>query len=317
MKLFLGISLFFVIETHARVSDNFDNCLNFFYKNQIPSGFQGIAKSDLFDRNNFPDGIKLEELASPAYICQTFENIPRFASLYDRGRRMPLYSAYMMGMKPIESEKECSRCHFFKLEPQLAYREVTENMLPVLDAKQQLNNYNRGKKISEQKEQNRPSYLLSKSQAIDDDFKTTDYDRGHLSPCGHQTASADIYKATFTLTNVVPMVSELNKNIWSQYEVEMIEMSEKCPKMYVITGIVPGNVPIKEGGLPAPDYVWNAYCCVDNNGKPIMSGAALAENIKKGTFQKNLKINDFQNMLKAYLDVSHNIELFEGGCSPP
>ncbi|KAG8574283.1 hypothetical protein GDO81_009126 [Engystomops pustulosus] len=316
MKLLLSVSLVLatLAYTHASVYDNFNNCLKYFYKNQIPSGFQGIALPDLFDRNNFPDGMNQNDLGSPAYICQTYENTVRFATLYDRGRLMPLYSAYIIDVKPKDVPSECYRPKNFQYEPQLVYRGVDGNMMR--DAVTELKNYNTQRGIDQKKEKNRPPYLLKTSQSGDNDYTDKDYDRGHLNPCGHHSAGQDRYKATFTFTNVVPMIKELNNNIWSQYEVEMTEMSVNCKDMYVIVGIVPGNIRVQGSRLIAPGYVWNAYCCVDNNDKPITSGAALAENIKRSQLQKFPNIDDFQAKLKNLLGVSQDIELFQNNCKP-
>ncbi|KAM4035719.1 endonuclease domain-containing 1 protein-like [Anomaloglossus baeobatrachus] len=317
MKLLLIISLILAVAigTQARVNNDFNNCPEYFYRAHVPSGFQGIAKSDLFDRKKLPDGINVNDLSSPAYICQTFDGSNRFATLYDRGRRMPLYSAYIMDVKASESEKNCKRVNTFRVEPQLAYRGVTENMELVTDAKSGLQKYNWDKKIGERKEENRPMYLLRTSQALDYDYGNTTYDRGHLNPCGHHTVSRDEYKATFTLTNAVPMLPEINQ-VWSVYENEMINMlTDQKEEIYVITGIVPGNVPIKEGGLSAPTHVWNAYCHVDKNGKPKGVGAALVQNTMGSKIGKFNNIGDFQKKLQDLLGVI-NIELFSNGCKP-
>ncbi|XP_056425134.1 endonuclease domain-containing 1 protein-like isoform X2 [Hyla sarda] len=314
MKLLLIISLFFgaLIGAHAEVSNNFDNCKNYFYKQQIPRGFEGIAKADLFDRNDLPDGIIVNDLGSPAYICQTFDSTSWFATLYDRGRLMPLYSAYIL--ESGKSSEICKRHDAFSLEPQLVYRGVDKNMKFIDEAKRQLKAYNKEHNIEEQKPKNRPIFLLQTSQAIDEDYtkvREVGYGRGHINPCGHQTAHKEGYKATFTLTNVVPIVNELNNNYWSKYEKEMINMAEQCTRMYVITGIVPGNVPIGESRLTSPTHVWNAYCCVDNNDKPMKSGAALADN-KNDSKVEPYNILDFQSKLQSLLNV--NIELFKDGC---
>ncbi|KAM3924078.1 endonuclease domain-containing 1 protein-like [Leptodactylus fuscus] len=316
MKLLLSISLFLatVNDIQALVDDDFSNCLKYFYKNHVPTGFEDIAQPDRFDRNNFPDGMNRKDLNSPAYICQMFEGTSWYATLYDRGRLMPLYSAYIMDVNHGETPKECSRPQGFKLEPQLVYRGVSGDM--TRDAFTVLKNYNKEKGIDQTKEKNRPPYLLKRSQAGDNDYPTGDYDKGHLSPCGHHSAVQDEYKATFTFTNVAPMIKELNNNIWSQYEIEMIKMSAQCKQMYVITGVVPGNVRVPRSRLIAPAYMWNAYCCIDNNDKPFFSGAAVAENIKHSQLRKFQNVGDFQSELKRLLGVSDDIVLFHNNCSP-
>ncbi|XP_069822670.1 endonuclease domain-containing 1 protein-like [Dendropsophus ebraccatus] len=319
MKLLLSISLFLaaLIHIHAEVRNNFDNCKKYFYKENVPNGFQGIAKKHLFNPNDLPDGITdPNHLASPAYICQTYDGTSWFATLYDRGRRMPLYSAYTIYAVKDKDPSECKRPGAFQLEPQLVYREVDKNMKLTKDAKIVLGKYNKDKGIDQSKPKNQVPNLLKTSQAIDDDYVNTGYQRGHLSPCGHQTLSTEGHKATFTLTNVVPMEPNLNNKIWSQYEDEMIALTDKlkCTDTHVIAGIVPGNVPIKKDGLTVPTHIWNAYCCVDNNKKPIKSGAALVENVAGKQIQKFDNVVEFQKELQRLLGVIHDIKLFDGGC---
>lgn len=70
----------------GELSNNFSQCLNFFYNSTPPQG-----------------------LSRPEYqpICQLYQNRYRFATLYDRQRRAPLYSAYQLkladGTRPRES----------------------------------------------------------------------------------------------------------------------------------------------------------------------------------------------------------------------
>ncbi|KAG8574278.1 hypothetical protein GDO81_009121 [Engystomops pustulosus] len=318
MALLLSVSLVLaaLAYTQAWVYNNFDNCLNFFYKNQVPSGFQGVALPDLFDKDdkNLPDLIKRSDLGSPAYICQTYNNIVRFATLYDRGRLMPLYSAYIMEVKPENVPSLCSRPKNFQSEPQLAYRALKKGDMTA-DASKVLSDYNDQKKIdqTDRMKKNQAKYLLKTSQSGKSDYeKIQDYDKGHLNPCGHHSAHQDKLTATFTYTNVVPMIKEMNNKIWSQYEVKMIDISRSCDNMYVIVGIVPGNVRVQGSRLYPPAYVWNAYCCVKGGG-PFQSGAALAENVKKSQIQ-TFTIEEFQKKLEKLLDVYHTIELFENNC---
>ncbi|KAM5170025.1 endonuclease domain-containing 1 protein-like [Mantella aurantiaca] len=316
-------------KAEGRVDDDFTKCSQAFYRQRIPLGFEGIAKPH--DFKEIPDGINIEtDLASPAYICQTLGGISYYATLYDRGRRIPLYSAYILDRKNTNQETDCKRTGAFKLEPQLIYRGVTENMQLVTDVRRTIKNYNSQNNILQKYPKNQPNFLMETSQAVDSDYtesKTPNggqenryrYNRGHLNPCGHHSEKNN-YLSTYTLTNVVPMVSDLNSHAWCVYEKEMITISAGCSKMYVVTGSVPGNYDLKNR-VTIPSYVWNAYCCVDNNGKPLKSGGAIAANEKALTIDNKytvdkMKLSDLQVKLKDYLKVSKNIEIFVCGCNP-
>ncbi|OCT90239.1 endonuclease domain-containing 1 protein [Xenopus laevis] len=316
MKMMLSLCWLFIAIVHKvepLLSDNFSNCKDPFYKGQLPQGFNHIALPHHFNASDLPDGIKENELTSPAYICQQYGNNVHFASLYDRGRRIPLYSAYILD-KRSTSKSANNRPGFFNVEPQLVYRGVEGTMLRELDTVKKISKYNKEHGISEKKVKNRSSYLISTSQAIDDDYKGSGYERGHVNPNGHHAGDKEQH-ATFTLTNVVPMTTKLNTDIWNKYEIKMIGYADGCTTMYVVTGIVPGNNWIKRmntDSVNIPSYVWNAYCCVDNNGKPIKSGAGLRENDNLNTTVNEIGITDLQVQLKNSLG---NIEIFQNNCA--
>ncbi|KAM4747503.1 endonuclease domain-containing 1 protein-like [Rhinophrynus dorsalis] len=297
MKMILSFCWIFLTTvqlTRALLSNNFNGCIDYFYKKQLPVGIQSIAKTHEFDPKNLPNGIKLEDLSSPAYLCQMHEGKSYFASLYDRGRRIPLYSAYILERGPAD-QPEIKRLGAFKIEPQLVYKQLGGNMVLEANAKVLVGRYNKDNGIEMKSEKNRVAYLLGKSQALDYDYNNKGYERGHLNPFGHHTQKA-AGEATFTLTNVVPMKSNLN-TLWSQYENSMVQDANQCTKMYVVTGIVPSNKGINNNRVTIPSHVWNAYCCVDNNDKPLKSGAALKENADsniKDDSVTQITINDLQ-----------------------
>ncbi|XP_068128375.1 endonuclease domain-containing 1 protein-like [Hyperolius riggenbachi] len=335
MKRFLSILwllLATVYEAEGRVAKDFSSCSQFFFNNQKPAGFESIAQPHDFKK--IPDGIKrIADLSSPAYICQMSGGNSYFATLYDRGRRVPLYSAYILDRISGVVQPDCKRINQFKLEPQLAYRELSADMKPVADARTEIKNYNKKNGISEREEnkQNQPNNLLAASQAMDSDYDNSGYTRGHLNPCGHHGAK-DNYVSTYTLTNMVPTLEELNNAAWGPYEIEMINIGKeaKCSQMYVVTGIVPGNNKIgklnnkQEPRVTIPSYVWNAYCCVNKNGAPIKSGAGIAPNdkslinsndksSKKDEFSVDkMEIGELQDKLKKLLNVE--IVIFSNNC---
>ncbi|GLD47995.1 endonuclease domain-containing 1 protein-like protein [Lates japonicus] len=62
-----------------------------------------------------------------------------------------------------------------------------------------------------------PSNNLKESQAVDEDYKDSEYTRGHLAPSSHQGTEED-RKATFTLTNIVPQMEGSNGITWKDLE---------------------------------------------------------------------------------------------------
>ncbi|KAG7233878.1 hypothetical protein INR49_006475, partial [Caranx melampygus] len=74
--------------------------------------------------------------------------------------------------------------------------------------------------------------------------------------------------ATFTLTNVVPQNAKLNEVPWNNYEEKLKNTFKGCKTAHVVANTNRINI---------PDYLWHAYCCVDNKGK-FKTGAAAVRN---------------------------------------
>ncbi|XP_017948005.1 endonuclease domain-containing 1 protein [Xenopus tropicalis] len=315
MKMMLSLAWLLIAIAHKAeplISANFKACKKFFYRGQLPAGFASIALPHRFNPSDLPDGIKAKELTSPAYICQKYGNRVYFASLYDRGRRVPLYSAYILDRRPT-SKPINKRQTFFNIEPQLIYRQLDGTMLPERNTSNNIKTFNTKHNISPREQKNQPSSLINTSQAVDADYRNSGYDRGHVNPRGHHVTD-DEQKGTFTLTNVVPMAKKLNNEFWSQYENDMIGSAKGCKTMYVVTGIVPSKEWIKGDRVNIPKYMWNAYCCVGKDDKPIKSGAGLRKNDDSDKPVEKMQINELQKRLKKLL-VKENISIFQNNCS--
>nr|XP_015220965.1 PREDICTED: endonuclease domain-containing 1 protein-like [Lepisosteus oculatus] len=167
--LFL-LSAFLAQQTvRGTVVDSFKNsdCRKFFYENEEPAGFNS---------QNY------------ARVCQTFRNRIYFASLYDKTRRIPLYSASLYNYKdPNDTPSETTEKNW-KYEPQLVNPTKGENM---------------GKITEDVK--NDPK--VRDSQPVEIDYKMMYYNmyytRGHLVPNSFM-ASPSGKSATFTVSNAPP-----------------------------------------------------------------------------------------------------------------
>ncbi|XP_008627106.1 PREDICTED: endonuclease domain-containing 1 protein isoform X3 [Corvus brachyrhynchos] len=238
-------------------------------------------------RNTTPDnGL---EPANPAWICQRYNSSYHFASLYDKTLRIPVYSAYIYQPGPGNRSKS----QF--VEPQLIKPTYPRDMKTEKFLRKQY-------KISPQQ--------IGQSQAITQDYKKLQgLDRGHLSPSGHQSGN-NSKLATFTLTNIVPQNSSLNRGAWKDYENQtMAQRTQGCKTTYVITGAVPGNTSIANNRVNKPSHIWSAACCQTNTN--MKTWAVIAENNK----------NQVQNLTLAQLEASlsqlcgrKNVSLFHSAC---
>uniref|UniRef100_A0A669C4Y0 Uncharacterized protein n=1 Tax=Oreochromis niloticus TaxID=8128 RepID=A0A669C4Y0_ORENI len=199
---------------YGEITTDFEPCITFFYAETIPQGISG-------------DGYQA--------LCQRYENQYHFATLYDRNRRIPLFSAYILSPGGGPSCRP-----------------------PLPETGVWLGRY-----------QKHPDQNVKNSQAVSEDYKHSGYTRGHLAPSGHQQTEEN-KEATFTLTNIVPQMENFNKGPWNNLENEMAERFKVCTsKMYVITGVIPyeNNEPKINDRVTVPEYFWTASCCPTKNTK--------------------------------------------------
>ncbi|CAM5097712.1 unnamed protein product [Natator depressus] len=80
-----------------------------------------------------------------------------------------------------------------------------------------------GKLLQDLKEKEK----LKEKQAINEDYDSTHYDRGHLNPNSCQCGQGQI--ATFTLTNAVPMDPCFNRVNWYELERNLkMQLTKSC-----------------------------------------------------------------------------------------
>ncbi|XP_057878234.1 endonuclease domain-containing 1 protein-like [Melospiza georgiana] len=221
----------------SEVVDSFDSCPQFFYA--------AIPPNDALNPN------------SPAWICQHFNHSYHYATLYDKEKRIPVYSAYKY--EPGSG----TRRDFWFVEPQLINPGYSKDMATETYIE---NNYH----ITLQQ--------IGQNQAVTQDYQNLQgLDRGQLCPFDHQ--SGDNSKmATFTLTNIVPQNSILHGGAWKEYEYKtMGQNTQGCKTTYVITGAVPGNTYISNNRVNLPSHIWSAACCLGAE-EPTKAWGAIAEN---------------------------------------
>ncbi|NXW58965.1 ENDD1 protein, partial [Eurystomus gularis] len=230
------------------------------------------------------------EPENPAWICQCYKNRYYFATLYDRNRRIPVYSAYLYQPGPGKRPKT------WLVEPQLmgpTYPKTMERERTLL------NHF--GVSLEQLKE----------SQAILQDYKNlTGLNRGHLNPSSHHHDPSS-RTATFTLTNIVPQNEKLNGGAWNNYEQQtMIRRTQGCNNTYVVVGTVPGNNYIANGRVNKPSHIWSSACCeVDTNHRKAW--AVIAENDKNEV--QLLTLGQLEDML-TQLYGRDQVSLFDSGC---
>eukprot|EP00111_Clytia_hemisphaerica_P007567 TCONS_00021991-protein len=129
--------------------------------------------------------------------------------------------------------------------------------------------------------------FVANSQATDDDYEGSLWDKGHLNPNNFQNGAGRT--ATFTLTNAVPQDSCLNRNYWKEAEDEAKKLLfQHCTdgKAYFITGAVPDDDKAiyvdNKPKISIPKYMYSAACCDHNTEKWNSFSFAFAAENKAG-----------------------------------
>lgn len=124
------------------------------------------------------------------------------------------------------------------------------------------------------------------------DFKdvASIYDRGHLTPAGDIPLSSNIKESdeamhdTFTLANMTPQVSEMNRGVWAKgVEIPTRKYVARVPnnKVFIYTG-VSGEIGKLKNGTVIPKFMWKlVYDQTDNR-----AWAYWMENSKDVSFAK-------------------------------
>jgi len=120
------------------------------------------------------------------------------------------------------------------------------------------------------------------------DYRSSGYDRGHMTPSGDMP-DAQAQQQSFSLANIVPQIGVLNRGIWERIESAVRDLAVREGELYVVTG------PAFEGsqinaigpnGVLVPTSTWKAvydpqvhgtaaYMC-HNTLKPTCSVISVA-----------------------------------------
>ncbi|KAM7421671.1 hypothetical protein PAMA_015694 [Pampus argenteus] len=270
MKLLVLVFLLLALSdlATAEVVQSFTGtCNNFFVMGIPPSRLQGT------------------------HICQikTQAASYQFATLYDKSRRIPIYSAYR-----FRGRATCQRKSTWDIEPQLD----DQNGIRFMASEATVSITKRGV-----------------YQALNNDYINTDYHKGHLVPVQHQQTQS-CADATFTLTNAAPQYKTFNQGQWKAAERRTaVTLTRDCLNhgfnAYIITGVVPGNTQIHLR-VNVPAYFWSAYCCVDNNNIPQSSNAYYGNN-DSTNIVTTISVANLDNKLGTDYQ-SPGFELFPNHC---
>ncbi|XP_051754640.1 endonuclease domain-containing 1 protein [Ctenopharyngodon idella] len=267
-----------VVEDFSRV----ERCKDFLYMGTPPRGYLSTSLKK---------------------ICQRFVDEPRFITLYNPQKHIPIYSAYIF--KKSDGEKRVDIPWMF--EPQLATDKGSSNMEPFPQSSLMHKNF-------------------EDTQAVLEDYAdVVQYERGQLNPDEHQADPQD-KAATYTLTNVVPLIREFSFGPWStQVEVTRKRLNNYCHgKAYLITGVTTSGNMIRRDNqdrVAIPEFVWTAYCCTDYDHNapyserykfPAFGAYGLNDRVNNHIVE--VPIKNLEKFLKGKMEVDKNFQIFYNDC---
>lgn len=168
--------------------------------------------------------------------------------------------------------------------------------------------------------------LIEDSQAVLEDYTdAVEYGRGPLNPDLHQ-AQPDDKSSTYTLTNVVPSITDFLDTSWNPYmDIVRRRLNNFCyGKSFMVTGVTVSGATIQQHNrdrIAIPKHLWLAYCCprFDRNSPyevrfmfPSYGGYALNEQTGHSVMEVPLKT--LESFLKRQTDVDSDLALFYKGC---
>jgi endonuclease G len=101
--------------------------------------------------------------------------------------------------------------------------------------------------------------LVKTKSAIPDDYKKTNFDRGHLCPAGDMAWNEVTMSESFFMSNMSPQEPKFNRGIWKKLEGEVREWAKKNEEIYIVTAGVLTNIrpeTIGENKVSIPNFYY-------------------------------------------------------------
>ncbi len=107
------------------------------------------------------------------------------------------------------------------------------------------------------------------------DYKSSGYDRGHLSPAADNNLSEKANEESFLMSNISPQLPNFNRRIWRRIEGWVRNLATKHKSVYVVTGPVFINNlgAIGKNNVTIPGYYYKVL--LRKNNSKIRSIALL------------------------------------------
>lgn len=176
------------------------------------------GKNDFFWRNQeLPAQPEQEETPPPAPIKRTAIALPENLEIPDCPETFSDADDH-----EIVRHKAYSICYRESFEQ-------AEYSAYMLDEGELLKNVSR-------KDNFRPDPSVSTKSASQHDYRSSGYDRGHLSPAGDFVSDEEAMSESFFMSNMSPQAPGLNRGIWKDLETSVRNWAKNYGRVYVISG---------------------------------------------------------------------------------
>ncbi|KAJ8008569.1 hypothetical protein DPEC_G00106250 [Dallia pectoralis] len=208
--------------------------------------------------------------ANPAYICQQKDNNNYFATLYDRTRRIPLYSAYKMDL--TGETKRTGVIKFY--EPQLIHRQLDKKQMTIIETTSDCGHHNKDNSEATMTFTN----VAPQNKKMNNNVWSV-YEKTLRAAYVKGATAANNVKCDnlYVVTGVIP------GNTWQFGRV---------------------NVPSYYWSAHCCTKVNT------NEELPVLSGGALCPNTENGKIEEFKNVKDLEQRLKLELKLSNQINIF-------
>lgn len=145
-------------------------------------------------------------------------------------------------------------------------------------------------------------------------YTHTGYDRGHLAPAG-DFSTMGAQRESFSLANVVPQSSTVNRGIWADIESTVRHLAKKGTT-HVVTGplYLGPTTYLPKGGIPVPSHLFKAVYAPASN----VVGVYVVGNKSDGRIAK-LSLDEFSNMtgINVFPGLPSEVKMFKGAVPSP
>lgn len=109
-------------------------------------------------------------------------------------------------------------------------------------------------------------------RAIDMDYYTSGYDRGHMCPAADNKWSQEAMYQSFLFTNICPQSHGLNTGDWNEMETQCRQWANEYGDIYIVCGPIFYNKKHKTIGrhkIPVPEAFFKVMLCTAGSPKAI------------------------------------------------